>query len=99
MPKDYYNILGVDKGASEAEIKKAYHKLAIKWHPDKNSSPEAEEKFKEIAEAYEVLANPSKRRQYDMGEPSWATDFTFHNPRDIFKEFFGGKDPFANFFW
>ena len=54
MGKDYYQVLGVNKGASPEEIKKAYRKLALKFHPDKNKSPGAEEKFKEIAEAFEV---------------------------------------------
>lgn len=65
MAKDYYNILGVDKGATDDQIKKAYRKLAMKWHPDKNSEPEAESKFKEISEAYEVLSDPSKKSNYD----------------------------------
>lgn len=66
MGKDYYAILGVRKGASEADIKKAYRKLALKYHPDKNKSPGAEEKFKELAEAYEVLSDKKKRDIYDQ---------------------------------
>ena len=57
MGKDYYKILGVDKKATDDELKKAYRKLALKYHPDKNQDPGAEEKFKEIAEAYEVLSD------------------------------------------
>lgn len=64
--KDYYKILGLSKNASEEEIKKAYKKLALKYHPDKNKSPGAEEKFKEIAEAYDVLSDKEKRQVYDM---------------------------------
>lgn len=63
---DYYEILGVSKNASETEIKRAYRKLAIKYHPDKNKSAEATEKFKEINEAYEILSNPQKKQTYDQ---------------------------------
>ncbi len=63
--KDYYKILGIDKNASYDEIKKAYRRLAAKYHPDKNKSPDAEKKFKEIQKAYEVLSDPEKRKAYD----------------------------------
>ena len=66
MGKDYYGVLGVQKSASDADIKKAYRKLALKYHPDKNKAPEAEEKFKEVAEAFEVLSDPEKRQVYDQ---------------------------------
>jgi curved DNA-binding protein len=70
--KDYYKILGVDKNASQDEIKKAYRKLAIKYHPDKNQGDKkAEEKFKEISEAYEVLGDPEKRKKYDHLGTNW----------------------------
>ena len=65
MGKDYYKILGVSRGATEDDIKKAYRKLALKYHPDKNKSPGAEEKFKEIGEAYEVLSDKEKREIFD----------------------------------
>jgi len=65
MAKDYYKALGVSKGASDDEIKKAYRKMALKYHPDKNKSPGAENKFKEIAEAYEVLSDSKKKEVYD----------------------------------
>src|SRR5574344_1327997 len=65
--RDYYEVLGLSKTASEDEIKKAYRKLAIKYHPDRNpGNKEAEEKFKEAAEAYDVLHDPQKRQQYDQ---------------------------------
>ncbi len=64
--RDYYDILGVSKNASTSEIKQAYRKLALKWHPDKNKSQEAEKKFKEINQAYEVLSNPKKKQAYDQ---------------------------------
>ena len=67
MAEDYYQVLGVDKKASADEIKKAYRKLALKWHPDKNpNNKAAEEKFKKISEAYAVLSDPQKRQQYDQ---------------------------------
>lgn len=64
--RDYYEVLGVSKSASTAEFKSAYRKLALEWHPDRNKSPQAHDKFKEINEAYAVLSDPKKKEQYDQ---------------------------------
>src|SRR3990167_11130413 len=64
--RDYYDILGVSKSASDAELKSSYRKMAMQWHPDRNKSPEAETKFKEINEAYQVLSDPKKKSTYDQ---------------------------------
>lgn len=74
MSKDYYKILEISRNASEEEIKKAYKRQALKFHPDKNANPEAEDKFKLIAEAYVVLTDSDKRRTHDGAEE------TFNNP-------------------
>lgn len=78
--KDYYNILGVSREASDSEVKKAYRKLARKYHPDVNKTPEAEEKFKEIGEAYEVLGDPEKRKRYDSLGANWQQGQDFQPP-------------------
>jgi len=76
MGKDFYKILGLTKTATLDDIKKAYKKLALKYHPDKNKSQGAEEKFKEVAEAYEVLSDPDKRKKYDtLGEDAFRQGF------------------------
>eukprot|EP00457_Paulinella_chromatophora_P012358 gb/GEZN01012565.1/.p1 GENE.gb/GEZN01012565.1/~~gb/GEZN01012565.1/.p1 ORF type:complete len:324 (-),score=44.90 gb/GEZN01012565.1/:100-975(-) len=104
--EDYYSLLGLSRDASDKEIKSAYRKLALKWHPDKNKSPGAEDKFRRVSEAYQVLSDPGTRTIYDQtggtqpnagnrGGP--APGFQFKEARDLFKDFFGGKDPFANF--
>ena len=65
MSKDYYRVLGIDKNASDDEVKRAYRKLALQYHPDKNSDPEAEDMFKDIKEAYDILGDRDKRAAYD----------------------------------
>ncbi|XP_018409499.1 PREDICTED: dnaJ homolog subfamily B member 6 isoform X5 [Nanorana parkeri] len=111
---EYYEVLGVLRNASQEDIKKAYRKLALKWHPDKNpdNKEEAERRFKEVAEAYEVLSDSKKRDIYDRygkegltggggggggnhyGNP-FEFGFTFRSPDDVFRDFFGGRDPFS----
>ncbi|MBR7128147.1 MAG: DnaJ domain-containing protein, partial [Lentisphaeria bacterium] len=96
MAKDYYELLGVSRTASADEIKKAYRKLAIKYHPDKNpGNKEAEDKFKEISHAYEILGDADKRAKYDQfGEAAFSGaaggGASYQDPFDIFNQFFGG---------
>ena len=106
--RDFYEILGVSKNADDAEIKKAYRKLALKYHPDKNpDDASAEEKFKEAAEAYEILSNAEKRAQYDrfghagvggqggFGGGGMNMDDIFSQFGDIFGGAFGGGGSFG----
>ena len=102
--RDYYEVLGVEKSADEAALKKAYRSLAKKYHPDMHpGDSEAEEKFKEVGEAYEILSDPDKRQKYDayghaafdpssgMGGGGYSGGFgDFSDLGDIFSSFFGG---------
>lgn len=115
MRDDYYQVLEVPKNATQEDIRKAYRRLALKFHPDKNpeNKEAAETRFKEISEAYEVLSDENKRRQYDLyGTSAFESDFhqndatgnshfdsgtyafTFRDPEELFREFFGSSDPF-----
>jgi molecular chaperone DnaJ len=99
MPRDYYEVLGVGRDATQQEVKRAFRQLARELHPDVNAhDPEAEEKFKEAAEAYEVLADPEQRRTYDafghegLKSGGWAPRSAgFGSIEDIFQAFFGGE--------
>lgn len=96
--RDYYEVLGVGRSATEEEVKRAYRKLAVKFHPDKNpDDPHSEEKFKELGEAYDVLMDADKRAAYDrFGHTAFAPGGigfgrgAFHDPFEIFREVFGG---------
>ena len=104
--KDYYKIMGVDRDASADEIKRAYRKLARKYHPDVSDEPDAEDKFQELQEAYEVLKDPEKRKAYDELGMNWQQGEDFRPPPDWEQRFdFGGggftggdADAFSEFF-
>ncbi|KAI7894359.1 dnaJ-like protein subfamily B member 6-like protein [Mucor mucedo] len=102
---DYYEVLNISVDADDKQVKKAYRKLALKYHPDKNQSPEAVEKFKDISEAYEILSDPEKRRVYDTRndvpdhhdyEYNPFSQYEFHRPEDIFAEFFNHMNGYAS---
>ncbi|XP_053561065.1 dnaJ homolog subfamily B member 13 [Bombina bombina] len=114
MGQDYYAVLEITRSAGDADIKKAYRKLALKYHPLKNKDPGAPHRFKQIAEAYDVLSDHRKKATYDKfgeeglkggipqefgGEDAWTTGYVYHgDPNKTFKEFFGGDNPFADFY-
>ena len=105
--RDYYEVLGVAKDAGSDEIKKAYRRLAVEYHPDKNPGDKSsEEKFKELGEAYEVLSDPQQRATYDRyghaafdrRAGAYARASSFHDPIEIFREVFGGGSIFEDLF-
>jgi molecular chaperone DnaJ len=106
VPRDYYEVLGVSRGAGDGEIKRAFRRLARELHPDVNKhDPDAEEKFKEAAEAYEVLSDPERRHTYDtfghegLRTGGWAPATDFGSFEDVLSAFFGRGDPlFSEFF-
>jgi molecular chaperone DnaJ len=103
--RDYYEVLGVEPGCAQEEIKRAYRQLALEWHPDRNPAPEATDRFQEIAEAYAVLSDPTKRAQYDATghagiSERWSTEDLFRDFDfgDFMKGFGGSRGVFANLF-
>jgi DnaJ family protein B protein 13 len=107
MGRDFYAILGINRSASDADLKHSYRKLALKFHPIKNESVGAEEKFTEIAEAYDILSNPIRRATFDKfgeeglkagvvtSEGGFLDGYTFHgDPHKVFDDFFGCNNPF-----
>ncbi|MEM7401446.1 MAG: DnaJ domain-containing protein, partial [Pseudomonadota bacterium] len=106
--RDYYKILGIERDAKEAEIKTAYRRLARKYHPDVSKEADAEKKFKEVGEAYEVLKDPEKRQAYDQLGANWKAGQNFNPPpgwEDIFSGAAGntssagfGASGFSDFF-
>ncbi|KAM6907544.1 dnaJ homolog subfamily B member 13 [Xenentodon cancila] len=114
MSRDYYETLEINRDAADAEIKKAYRRLALKFHPSSNKEAGSAEKFRELGEAYEVLSDPRKKATYDKfgweglkeGVPAefgcggaWTSKYAYHgNPDKTFRQFFGGDNPFGVFY-
>ncbi|XP_058482554.1 dnaJ homolog subfamily B member 13-like isoform X2 [Solea solea] len=113
MTLDYYETLELNRDATDADIKKAYRRLALKFHPSSNRKPGSSEKFTQLSEAYDVLSDPKKKATYDkFGEEglkggippefgsdgAWSSKYTYHGrPDKTFRQFFGGDNPFADF--
>ncbi|NWG13208.1 MAG: DnaJ domain-containing protein [Acidobacteria bacterium] len=96
--KDYYQILGISPDAAEEDIKRAYRRLALEWHPDRNpDNPNATERFQEISEAYAVLIDPVKRRQYDLSRQPGSTERFTYSRDDLFRDMFSNPSAFAIF--
>ncbi|XP_047462354.1 dnaJ homolog subfamily B member 13 isoform X2 [Mugil cephalus] len=114
MSSDYYEVLEINRNVTDADIKKAYRRLALKFHPSRNREPGSDEKFIQLGEAYDVLSDPRKKATYDkFGEEglkggippefgrdgAWSSKYVYHgNPDKTFREFFGGDNPFADFY-
>ncbi|XP_008288179.1 dnaJ homolog subfamily B member 13 [Stegastes partitus] len=114
MSSDYYETLEINRDATDADIKKAYRRLALKFHPSSNREPGSSETFVQLGEAYDVLSDPRKKATYDKfgeeglkgGVPAefgsggaWSSKYVYHgNPDKTFRQFFGGDNPFADFY-
>ncbi|XP_054899442.1 dnaJ homolog subfamily B member 13 [Poeciliopsis prolifica] len=114
MNRDYYETLEINRNATDADIKKAYRRLALKFHPCKNSEAGSSDRFFQLGEAYDVLSDPRKKATYDKfgeeglkggipveftGGGAWSSKYTYHgNPDKTFRQFFGGDNPFADFY-
>ncbi|XP_051781726.1 dnaJ homolog subfamily B member 13 [Erpetoichthys calabaricus] len=114
MGRDYYAVLEISRNATDADIKKAYRRLSLKFHPQKNQEPGSLERFNQLAEAYEILSDPKKKATYDKfgeeglkggippeygGSGAWTSGYVYHgNAEKVFHDFFGGDNPFADFY-